>query len=141
MHADSKLASSFKMIVTVFVLWANWELLAPYISQELPNPFTPLLFISHPVESASPDDPRYQKGYLDLVFIAFYIVVWSFIRQIFTLHVFHPAARWYGIKKENKLSRFGEQGYSVVYWGFMGAWGVVSLAWNIHESPDLRSGL
>jgi len=52
-----------------------------------------------------------------------YVVVWSFIRQFVTLYVCFPIARWYGIKKESKLDRFGEQGYSLVYWAAMGIWG------------------
>ena len=62
---------------------------------------------------------------MDLVFIVSYIVFFSFVRQIFTLHVFQPFARWYGIKR-SKFDRFGEQGYAVVYWGAMAVWGYVS---------------
>ena len=36
-------------------------------------------------------------------------------------------ARYFGLKKEAKLERFGEQGYAVVYFGIMGAWGYVRL--------------
>lgn len=108
------------------VLWCNWELLAPYVAPGLSNPFAPLLFISHRVPDSPPHDPRYAKGYLDLVFIAFYVVFWSFWRQIVTLHFARPAGQWFGIKKEAKLARFGEQAYAVAYFGIMGAWGIVS---------------
>lgn len=114
------------MIVTVLVLFANWELLAHFNVTDIPNPFAPMIFISYPVESSSSDDIRYQKGYLDIIFLAYYVVVWSFIRQFVTLYVCFPIARWYGIKKESKLDRFGEQGYSLVYWAVMGIWGWVS---------------
>jgi len=50
------------------------------------------------------------------------VVFFSFVRQLFTLHVFQPLARWYGIKR-SKFDRFGEQGYGVVYWGWMAVWG------------------
>jgi len=111
------------MLLIPVVLYLNWELLAPYVAKGIPNPFAPLLFISHPVESSTPDDPRYQKGYLDLVFLAYYVIFWSFVRQFVTLYACLPIARYFGIKKEAKLDRFGEQGYSFVYWGIMGAWG------------------
>ncbi|KAF9818300.1 hypothetical protein IEO21_02815 [Rhodonia placenta] len=117
-------ASSFKLLLITVVLWCNWELLAPYVAPGLSNPFAPLLFISHRVPDSPPHDPRYAKGYLDLVFIAFYVVFWSFWRQIVTLHFARPAGQWFGIKKEAKLARFGEQAYAVAYFGIMGAWGI-----------------
>ena len=120
-------ASSFKIIASVIALYINWEVITPHVIPGLANPFAPLIFISHRIESSPPDDPRYAKGYMDLVFIASYVVFFSFVRQIFILHVFHPFARWYGIKK-SKFDRFGEQGYSVVYWGTMSVWGYVSFS-------------
>ena len=122
-----KIASSLKILLAVVALWANWELLAPYVAKDLPNTFAPLLFISHRIPTSSLDDPRYQKGYLDLVFIAYYIVFWSFIRQSITIYLCRPVARYFGIKRATKLDRFGEQGYAVIYFAVMGAWGVVCL--------------
>ncbi|KAI0773442.1 TLC domain-containing protein [Irpex lacteus] len=112
--------TSLKLLAIVVLLWATWEVLTPGLT----NPFAPLLFVSHRVPTFSPEDPRYQKGYLDLVFVSFYIVVWSFVRQAITLWGFKPLARWYGIRKEGKLDRFGEQGYAVVYFAFTGLWGL-----------------
>lgn len=122
------LASSFKLLMIPIILWANWELLAPYVAKGIENPFAPMLFISHRVPSSSPEDPRYQKGWLDLVFVAYYIVVWSFFRQAITLHFFQPLARKYGIKKAGKLERFGEQGHAMAYFAVMSCWGFVSSA-------------
>ncbi|RDX55587.1 longevity assurance proteins LAG1/LAC1 [Lentinus brumalis] len=121
-------SSSLKILLLVVVLWANWEILAPYVSKDLPNPFTPLLFISHYIPSSSPDDPRYQKGYLDLVFVAYHIVLWSFVRQSITIYICRPIARYFGIKKAAKLDRFGEQAYAVIYFAVMGAWGVRTMS-------------
>ncbi|TFY50933.1 hypothetical protein EVJ58_g10825 [Rhodofomes roseus] len=78
--------SSFKLLLIVVVLYCNWEVVTPYVAPGTPNPFAPLLFISHYIPTSSPDDPRYAKGYLDLVFIAYYIVFWSWVRQVVTLH-------------------------------------------------------
>ncbi|KAH9999882.1 hypothetical protein BJV77DRAFT_975187 [Russula vinacea] len=66
-------------------------------------PFAPLLFISYPTPSPTDDstDPRYRKGWLDLVFIAYYVVFFSL-----------------------SLARFGEQGYAIFYFSFFGAWGL-----------------
>ncbi|KAJ3538718.1 hypothetical protein NM688_g6480 [Phlebia brevispora] len=121
---DSRSASALKMLMIPVVLWANWELLRPVIGKELPNPFTPLIFISHRVPTSSPEDPRYQKGYGDLLFIVYYIVVWSFVRQAITLYICRPLARASGIRKEAKIDRFGEQAYAVIYFGFNGVWGL-----------------
>lgn len=128
-------ASSFKMIVSVIALYINWEIITPRVAPGLPNPFTPLIFISHHAQSSSADDPRYVKGYLDLVFVASYVVFFSFVRQIFMLHIFQPFARWYGIKR-SKFDRFGEQGYAVIYWGAMSVWGYVS---SLSREPVLGS--
>ncbi|KAI0638159.1 TLC domain-containing protein [Trametes polyzona] len=116
--------SSLKILLLVFILWANWELLAPYVAKDVANPFAPLLFISHRIPGTPDDDPRYQKGYLDLVFIAYYVVFWSFVRQSITLYICRPLAKWFGIRRETKLDRFGEQGYAVLYFCFTATWGI-----------------
>lgn len=121
-------ASALKLLLIPVVLWANWELLAPFVDKDLPNPFASLIFISHRVPDSSPEDPRYQKGYLDLVFILYYIVFWSLVRQSITLYIARPLARYFGIKKVAKIDRFGEQAYAVAYFGFNGLWGMVSTA-------------
>lgn len=118
-------SSSLKMIVYLIVLYLNWELLQWFgiVSQDHVNPFGSLLFISHRVPSSTDDEPYYQKGPLDLVFIAFYVIVWSFVRQFLTLYLFPPVARRFGIRKQAKLERFGEQGYALLYFSFMSLYG------------------
>ncbi|OCH94130.1 longevity assurance proteins LAG1/LAC1 [Obba rivulosa] len=117
-------SSALKLLLIPVVLWANWELLAPFVAKGLPNPFAPLLFISHRVPDSPDDDPRYAKGYADLLFIAYYIIVWSFVRQSITIYICRPLARWFGIRSEAKLDRFGEQAYAVIYFGVMASWGM-----------------
>lgn len=85
-----------------------------------------MLFISHFVPTSPPDDPRYAKGWLDILFIAYHIIVFSFIRQFTLFEIIFPIARKLGIKKQAKLDRFGEQAYAVLYYGTMGFWGAVS---------------
>lgn len=91
-----------------------------------PNPFEPMLFISHPVPNSSEEDPRYAKGPMDLVFVAYHIIVFSFIRQFTLFNIIHPFGLRLGLKRGLKLERFGEQAYAVLYYGTMGFWGVVS---------------
>ncbi|CAL1700746.1 unnamed protein product [Somion occarium] len=120
---------SLKLLLIPLVLSVFWELLAPYVVPKgTPNPFSALLFISHKVPSSTPDDPRYQKGYLDLVFVVYYIIFWSFFRQTVTIHICRPLARWFGINKEAKLDRFGEQAYAVVYFTITGVWGLIIMS-------------
>ncbi|VDB90082.1 unnamed protein product [Peniophora sp. CBMAI 1063] len=123
-----KPSSSFRLLLVPVILHLNWIYLVPLLTGErTPSPFAPLLFISHPTPSPSGDDindPRYRKGWLDLVFISYYVVFWSFIRQSITIHLCAPFARYCGIHKQAKLDRFGEQGYAVIYFAFMGTWGV-----------------
>jgi acyl-CoA-dependent ceramide synthase len=86
----------------------------------------PLLFISYPTPSPTDDstDPRYRKGWLDLVFVAYYVVFFSFVRQSVLFGICYPVARYFGIRKREKLARFGEQGYAIFYFSFFGAWGL-----------------
>ncbi|CDO71250.1 hypothetical protein BN946_scf184908.g7 [Trametes cinnabarina] len=118
--------SSLKILLLVLVLWASWELLAPHTMGLglVSNPFSPLLFISHRIPGTSDDDPRYQKGYLDLAFICYYVVFWALVRQSLLVYVLRPLGRRLGLKKEAKIDRFGEQGYAILYFAVMGAWGM-----------------
>lgn len=100
------------------------------------NPFAQFFLLSHRVPSSSADDPRYQKGWSDLVFIAYYVVFWSLIRQAINTKVLLPIARYFGIRKEQKLDRFGEQGYALVYFGVMGAWGYVRYTHSSSRPPS-----
>ena len=96
------------------------------MGKDLPNPFASIIFISHRIPGTPDDAPLYQKGYLDLVFVAYFILVWSFVRQFVTLYIARPLARAHGIRKEGKIDRFGEQVYAIVYFGFTSWWGIVS---------------
>ncbi|KIK68047.1 hypothetical protein GYMLUDRAFT_36867 [Collybiopsis luxurians FD-317 M1] len=116
-------ASSLKVLLVPLILYINWELVSFILASEIPNPFAQLFLLSHRVPSSSEDDPRYQKGWSDLLFIAYHVIFWSLIRQSITIYVFKPIARYFGIWKEQKLDRFGEQGYAMVYFAVMGAWG------------------
>ena len=90
-----------------------------------PNLFESMLFISHKIPDSPKDDPRYAKGPMDLVFVAYHIIVFSFVRQFTLFNLIHPMALRLGIKRGQKLDRFGEQAYAVLYYGTMGFWGMV----------------
>lgn len=115
------------MLLLPVILHLNWVLFTPLMtSKPPPSPFASLLFISHPIPSppGNPDDHRYRKGWLDLAFLAYHIVFFSFIRQVITIKLCRRVARRFGIRTEGKLARFGEQGYAMIYFAFFGAWGL-----------------
>ena len=115
------------MVLLPIFLHINWITFTPLILSHLPpSPFAPLLFISYPTPSPTDDssDPRYRKGWLDLLFLAYHVVFFSFVRQAIVYRIFYPVAQYFGILKEAKLARFGEQGYALVYFSFFGAWGL-----------------
>jgi very-long-chain ceramide synthase len=123
-------ASALQVLLVPIVLYVNWEFLSPNIwsllhksglfpqyEDGIPNPFAPFFLLSHRVPTSSPDDPRYQKGYLDLLFVAYYVVFWSLMRQIIAVNIAGHFARRVGIRREAKVERFGEQVYAIFYWG------------------------
>lgn len=129
--------SSFKLLALPLILHVNWEVVAPYAAPSLSNPFAPFLFISHHVPGSSPEDPRYSKGILDLLFIAYHIVFFSFLRQTVTVTLGRPIAKYFGVKKNVKIERFGEQLYALSYFLYFGVWGLVrTFRFRIVNSTD-----
>ncbi|EJD53612.1 longevity assurance proteins LAG1/LAC1 [Auricularia subglabra TFB-10046 SS5] len=131
--------SSLKMLAVPALLWANWELASRFVEMPFENPFARLLFISHALPSK--DGPvSYIKGYNDLWFLAYWVICFSFIRLFWTVHVFHPMARHYGIRDQGKIIRYGEQGYAVVYFTVMGSFGLYVMSqlptWYFNCTPQ-----
>ncbi|KAG8742840.1 hypothetical protein FRC12_015247 [Ceratobasidium sp. 428] len=118
-------ASSFKLLMIPLVLYVNFELVTRFIVKHpYSNPFAPLLFVSYYLPDSDPDDPRFEKGWLDLAFVAYYVIFFSFVRQSVTIHIIRPLAKSLGIHRESKLDRFAEQGYAVLYFGCFGSLGL-----------------
>ncbi|KAG6810870.1 hypothetical protein H0H92_009991 [Tricholoma furcatifolium] len=115
--------SSLKLLLIPIVLYVNWEITAPYLAPGFSNPFATVFLLTGHVPESSPNDPRYAKSYWDLLFIAYYIIFFSLVRQVIVVKICRPVAKWFGLKRETKLDRFGEQGYAWVYFAVMGAWG------------------
>ncbi|KAK2466282.1 hypothetical protein APHAL10511_001924 [Amanita phalloides] len=115
--------SALTLLLLPVVLFSNWHLLAPVLAPSLPNPFAPFFLLSGRIPSSSPHDPRYAKSYFDLLFITYYVIFWSFVRQALTIYVSRPIARYFGIRKPAKVDRFGEQTYALFYFAAFGLWG------------------
>lgn len=106
--------SSIKIIGLLVAAWGVLEL-AP-IPTLTSNPLTPLFIISHVLPSLPGDEgSRYEKGILDFAFLAFYIIVFSFLRQSITEIFFRPLAKYAGLKSNVKQLRFMEQSYAIFY--------------------------
>lgn len=114
-------ADALKVIVAFVAAWFATDRLVGADR----NPITPFLFISYPLPTAPGEaSQRYGKGPLDLAFLGFYIIVFSFLRQSVTEYLVRPLARNLGLRTESKVQRFMEQAYAVVYFSASGAYGL-----------------
>ncbi|KAF9534225.1 TLC domain-containing protein [Crepidotus variabilis] len=115
--------SALKLLLLPIILYANWELVSPYVKTDTLNPFGNFFLLSGLVPDSKPDDPRYQKTYWDLGFLAYHVVFFSFVRQSLLFYLSRPLAKYFGLKRESKVDRFGEQTYALLYFLTMGLWG------------------
>ncbi|KAF7316164.1 Longevity assurance proteins LAG1/LAC1 [Mycena indigotica] len=104
-----------KLLVAPLLGSAVWSLASP----TRPNPFSAFYTISNRV-----DGTRYAKSWLDLVFVAYYVVFFSWFRQIVVVSIGRRAALYLGVRKRGKVVRFGEQTYAFVYYSIASAWGL-----------------
>ncbi|KAG8814663.1 hypothetical protein FRC19_001591, partial [Serendipita sp. 401] len=114
-------SSSIKMLGVPILLRLTWMLVTPHVD----NPWDHLLFVSNRLPDSAQGFPMYGKSYWDAAFLAYYVVVFSFLRQSITIYFLKPFALHYGIKNEAKLDRFAEQGYAIMYFvcsGSLGLW-------------------
>lgn len=131
------LGSAFKLVLLPIVLYVNWELVSPYIKPGVQNPFGSIFLLSGRIPSSLDENPLYAKTYEDLLFIAYYVVFFSLVRQLIAIKTCRPIARYFGIKRKAKLDRFGEQGYALVYFLVSGIWGYVSVSIHIASTRPL----
>ncbi len=86
------------------------------------------LFLSYPIPAEAGADPnlpvQYGKGLWDIAFVSFYVIVLSFTREFIMQKFLRPMAKRSGLKSRAKQSRFMEQMYTAIYFGFLGPWGL-----------------
>ncbi|KAF9464458.1 TLC domain-containing protein [Collybia nuda] len=116
-------SSSLKLLLVPIVLYINWELLSPYLVPGISNPFGGFFLISNRLPSSTPEQSFYGKSYQDLLFLGYNVVFFSLVRQVVAVKLSRRVAKYFGLKREAKLDRFGEQGYALVYFMVFGAWG------------------
>ncbi|KAK9459465.1 TLC domain-containing protein [Lipomyces oligophaga] len=91
----------------------------------------PFLTLSYPAFDASSGKVMYGKGLKDFCFVAFYTVVFTFIREFCMQQILEPLARYSGLRKKGKIDRFMEQTYAIIYYGVMAPWGL----WIMYHMP------
>lgn len=111
-------------------------LLSAYaVNPSVTNPLHSAIFLSYPLEPTHPHIPAharvmpdmpqyYGKGWKDVAFVSFYIVVLSFTREFLMQRVIRPAAIYCGIRSRAKQSRFMEQVYTAIYFSIFGPYGL-----------------
>ncbi|KAF5393225.1 hypothetical protein D9757_000722 [Collybiopsis confluens] len=118
---------SLKTLLAPLIGYIGWEVVSAQIfygsKSSSSNPFAPFFLLAGRVSPPNCHDPRYRKSWLDLLFISYYIVFWACVRQWLIISVLQPLGRYCSIRKKEKLDRFGEQGYAMIYFAVMGAWG------------------
>ena len=125
-------ASSLRLINVIGLLWLGCFL------AKVPNPFASMFHISYAL-AMEPEDAgvqRYGKGPKDLLFLAFYIIVFSLVRQTMVIYVVRPLAIKCGIRGQRKIERFTEQGYALFYWSSSSIIGLVSF--QLRDSTTTR---
>ncbi|KAF9557254.1 longevity-assurance protein 1 [Agrocybe pediades] len=115
-------ASAFKILIRPVMLYAVWTFLPRQVRPDIPNPFARIFLLSGYITTSSPDRPLYRKTWWDLAFVAYYSVFFAFFRTSFALNVSRPAAKYFRVRRQ-KIDRFCEHLYSVVYFFTFGAWG------------------
>ncbi|KAJ7146868.1 TLC domain-containing protein [Mycena epipterygia] len=120
---------SLRLLILPVILFLVWPFLEPHLISVIPpkytprsNPFANLFILPHRVPGPGP--PLYERGLGDLAFCAYYVVVFSLLRQTITVTVAQRVGRFFGLRRAGKLERFGEQLYAFIYWASFGVWGM-----------------
>ncbi|KAJ2722034.1 Sphingosine N-acyltransferase lag1 [Coemansia sp. Benny D115] len=75
---------------------------------------------------------RYYRGKLDVYFIAYWVVMFTLVRALVMYRVLEPFIRWYGVRSQHKITRFGEQGWLTIYYIISNAAGVYVMSQGPH---------
>ncbi|KAJ3374091.1 sphingosine N-acyltransferase lag1 [Allomyces arbusculus] len=127
--ADDKGKTKGKSKVSIEAEWQPSPLMRLYRDHQLDVPLA-ILIISYLGAAVAPtsvfaqiaypsyrrdEDGLFAKGRLDLAFIAYYVVFWTFARAFCIDYMIKPLGRSLRVPKK-LLDRFGEQGWLVVYY-------------------------
>ncbi|KAF7325697.1 Longevity assurance proteins LAG1/LAC1 [Mycena kentingensis (nom. inval.)] len=105
-----------KLLLLPLTSAALWHFFAPH---DALNPFMPIFLISNRLP-----DGKYAKSWFDLAFVAYYVVFFSWLRQLLVVSVGKRVAVHLGVRGKGKVVRFGEQTYAFVYYSAASLWGL-----------------
>lgn len=98
---------TFLVLAAVFSLWAAWRTFLPreYRSS---NPFSAFLVVQHQVDWRG--EQRFRKGWKDALFLVYWVVVFSFLRETVMRGPARALGKRWGIRLGcRKMERFMEQ--------------------------------
>jgi acyl-CoA-dependent ceramide synthase len=74
----------------------------------------------------NPETQEYGRGWDDMYFVFFWIVLVTGLRAAVMDYVLMPFGKWGGVKTKKGVVRFAEQGWLVVYCSIFWSLGMVS---------------
>lgn len=84
------------------------------------NPLHPFVAVSYQIG----DSNLYGKGIKDLLFVIFYMIFFTFLREFLMEVALRPLASALGVVSQHKTNRIMEQTYSIIYYGISGPFGL-----------------
>lgn len=69
---------------------------------------------------------QYSKGVADIYFVAFWSIMFTFLRAIFIKYLYIPFSNYFKIGKASKRQRVAEQSYILAYYVIFGSAGMVN---------------
>lgn len=91
------------------------------------NVLEAMIKVSYKIEGTD----QYGKGFNDFLFVGFYAIFFTFLREFMMSCVLRPVARFCGMRTESKMKRFMEQTYAIFYYGISGPYGL----WIMSKLP------
>ncbi|KAJ2429741.1 Sphingosine N-acyltransferase lag1, partial [Coemansia sp. RSA 2522] len=78
------------------------------------NKTSPFVHLQHQISGDA--EGRFERGCRDVYYVLYWVVAFTLIRITVMNKVLEPLARWGGVSSSRKVTRFGEQGWLVVYY-------------------------
>ncbi|KAJ2836328.1 Sphingosine N-acyltransferase lag1 [Coemansia erecta] len=78
------------------------------------NKTSPFVHLQHQISGDA--EGRFERGCRDVYYVLYWVVAFTLIRITVMNKVLEPLAKWGGVSSSRKVTRFGEQGWLVVYY-------------------------
>ncbi|KAJ1939005.1 Sphingosine N-acyltransferase lag1, partial [Kickxella alabastrina] len=91
---------------------------------------SPFVHLQHKI--VDDDQGRYNRGRRDVYYILHWVVAFTLVRATVMYKMLEPFIKWYGVRSQHKIMRFGEQGWLTIYYIFSFATGIYVMAQGPH---------